>query len=235
MRQAFTLRTCVLFSGGKDSTFALWWAIHQAHEVTCLLTIFPERSDSWMFHHPGLEWTRLQAEAVGIPQVTARTSGIKEKELQSLEEALLRLVNTQEIECVVTGAIASEYQNSRIERICGELGLRSLAPLWRRDPEGLLKEQVQMGFQFILTACMAMGLDSSWLGREVDGEAIDELKGISRKYGISLVFEGGEAETYVTDAPIFRKRIRITEARSMWKGDSGYLEIVKADLQEKPA
>lgn len=233
MRQVLKLRTCVLFSGGKDSTFALWWAIHQAHEVVCLLTIFPERSDSWMFHHPGLEWTRLQAEAIGITQVTARASGVKEEELRPMKEALLGLANTHKIECVVTGAIASEYQNSRIERICSELGLRSIAPLWRRDPEGLLREQVQMGFQFILTACMAMGLDSSWLGRKVDSEAIDELKGISRKYGISLVFEGGEAETYVTDAPIFGKRIRITEARPMWKRDSGHLDIIRADLTEK--
>jgi len=82
---------------------------------------------------------------------------------------------------------------------------------------------------------MAMGLDSSWLGRKVDSEAIDELKGISRKYGISLVFEGGEAETYVTDAPIFGKRIRITEARPMWKLDSGHLDIIRADLTEKSA
>jgi predicted ATP pyrophosphatase (TIGR00289 family) len=152
-----------------------------------------------------------------------------------MKEALQGLTETHNIECVVTGAIASEYQNSRIEEICGDVGLRSLAPLWKRDPEDLLKEQVRMGFQFILTACMAMGLDSSWLGRKVDSEAIDELIGISRKYGISLVFEGGEAETYVTDAPIFRKRIRIAEARSIWKGDSGYLDIVKADLHEKLA
>jgi ABC transporter with metal-binding/Fe-S-binding domain ATP-binding protein len=197
--------------------------------------MIPERIDSWMFHHPGLEWTRLQAEATGIPQVTAKVSGVKEEELGPMKEALYRLVKTYGIKGVVTGAIASEYQKSRVDRICDELGLRSLAPLWGMNPEHLLTEQIEMGFEFIMTACMAMGLDSSWLGREVDGEAIDDLKGISRKYGISLVFEGGEAETYVIDAPIFRKRIRITEARSMWKGDSGYLDIVKADLQEKPA
>lgn len=226
---------CVLFSGGKDSTFALWWAIHQAHDVVCLLTIFPERSDSWMFHYPNVEWTRLQAEAVNILQVTAKASGVKEEELGPMKAALLELVNTRGIECVVTGAIASEYQKSRIDRVCEELGLRSLAPLWGSNPERLLAEQIHMGFEFILTACMAMGFNSSWLGRRIDTKAMDELKGISRKYGISLVFEGGEAETYVTDAPIFNRRIRIAEARPKWKGDSGYLEIVRADLVGKPA
>jgi uncharacterized protein (TIGR00290 family) len=91
-----------------------------------------------------------------------------------------------------------------------------------------------MGFEFILTACMAMGLGSDWLGRTIDGKAIDELKGISRRYGISLVFEGGEAETYVLNAPIFRKRIRIVESHPVWKGDSGYLNIARASLSDKP-
>lgn len=227
------MRVCVLFSGGKDSTLALWWAIHQAHDVVCLLTMIPERADSWMFHHPGVEWTRLQAEAAGIPQVTAKVSGVKEEELGPMKEALYRLVKTYGIKGVVTGAIASEYQKSRVDRICDELGLRSLAPLWGMNPEHLLAEQIEMGFEFIMTACMAMGLDSTWLGRTIDKKAMNELKSISRKYCISLVFEGGEAETYVLNAPIFDRRIRIAEARPMWKGDSGYLDILSAVLAEK--
>jgi len=101
------------------------------------------------------------------------------------------------------------------------------------NPEHLLAEQIEMGFEFIMTACMAMGLDSTWLGRAIDKKAMNELKSISRKYGISLVFEGGEAETYVINAPIFDRRIRIAEARPMWRGDSGYLDILSAVLAEK--
>ena len=225
----------MLFSGGKDSVFALWFAIHQGYEIACLLTIFPQRSDSWMFHYPDIEWTRLQAEAVGIPQVTAKASGVKEEELGAMKEALLELKRTRGIDCVVTGAIASEYQKWRIETICYELGLRSVAPLWRKDPEQLLTEQVEMGFEFILTACMAMGLGPDWLGRMIDSKAIDELKSISRRYGISLVFEGGEAETYVLNAPIFSKKIRVVEAHPVWKGDSGSLDIIRASLYDKDA
>lgn len=227
------MKTCVLFSGGKDSTLALWCAIHRAHDVVCLLTIFPERKDSWMFHRPGVEWTHLQATAVGIPQVTAKTSGVKEEELTALRQSLSRLVTTHGIECVVTGAIASEYQKSRVDRICDQLGLRSVAPLWGIDPERLLAEQIQMGFEFILSACMAMGLNQSWLGRVIDSAALNELKSLRKRYGIHLAFEGGEAETFVTDAPIFANRIRILEADPIWKGDAGYLNIVRADLVQK--
>ena len=229
------MRACVLFSGGKDSAFALWCVIHQGYEIACLLTILPQRNDSWMFHYPDIEWTRLQAEAVGIPQVTAKASGVKEEELGAMKEALLELKRTRGIDCVVTGAIASEYQKWRIETICYELGLRSVAPLWRKDPEQLLIEQVEMGFEFILTACMAMGLGPDWLGRMIDSKAIDELKSISRRYGISLVFEGGEAETYVLNAPIFSRKIRVVEAHPVWKGDSGSLDIIRASLYDKDA
>jgi len=224
------VKTCVLFSGGKDSTFALWCAIHQAHDVACLLTVFPERSDSWMFHHPGVEWTHLQAEAIGIPQVTAKTSGVKEEELTALSRSLSRLMISHGIECVVTGAIASEYQKSRVDRICDQLGLRSMAPLWGLRPERLLADQIQMGFEFILTASMAMGLDQSWLGRVIDEGALSQLRGLQEKYGINLAFEGGEAETFVTDAPIFASKIRILESEPIWKGDAGYLNILRADL-----
>ena len=227
------MKTCVLFSGGKDSTLALWCAIHQAHDVSCLLTVFPERRDSWMFHHPGVEWTHLQAEAIGIPQVTAKTSGVKEDELTALSQSLSRLMISHGIERVVTGAIASEYQKSRVDRICDQLGLRSMAPLWGLDPERLLADQIQMGFEFILTASMAMGFDRSWLGRVIDEEAFSELKGLRDKYGINLAFEGGEAETFVTDAPIFASKIRILESEPIWKGDAGYLNILRADLVQK--
>ena len=188
-----------------------------------------------MFHYPDLKWTSLQAEAMGIPQVTARTSGVKEEELGAMKEALLEIKRTQGIDCVVTGAIASEYQRWRIERICHELGLRSVAPLWRVDPERLLEEQVEMGLEYVVTACMAMGLGSSWLGRTIDTKAIRELKEVNRRYGTSLVFEGGEAETYVVNAPFFRRRIRIVEAHPVWRGDSGYLNIARASFDDERA
>lgn len=229
------LRTCVLFSGGKDSTFALWCAIHQAHDVVCLLTILPERKDSWMFHHPAVEWTHLQAEALGIPQVTSKASGVKEEELAALRNSLEALMTSHQIACVVTGAIASEYQRSRIDRICDQLGLRVEAPLWKIEPELLLREQIGMGFKFLLTASMAMGLGSDWLGRTIDDKALDELRRLRAEYGINLAFEGGEAESFVTDAPIFSKMIRILESEPVWNGDSGYLRIVRADLAEKRA
>ena len=168
-----------------------------------------------------------------MPLVTAETSGVKEEELKELRAALSDIIGAYGIDTVVTGAIASEYQKSRIDRICDALGVRAIAPLWQKDPALLVREQVSMGFRFILVACMAMGLDQSWLGREIDESALKELEGIERRYGLNPAFEGGEAETFVTDAPIFSRNIRILEAKPVWGRDSGYLEIQRAELVEK--
>jgi ABC transporter with metal-binding/Fe-S-binding domain ATP-binding protein len=193
----------------------------------------PERRDSWMFHHPAVEWTGLQSNALGFPLVTAKTSGVKEEELTALRQSLSELVASLGIECVITGGIASEYQRSRIDRICDELGIQAIAPLWGKSPRRLLREEIEMRFEFVLTACMAMGLNQSWLGRVIDMDALKELENISQRHGINVAFEGGEAETFVTDAPIFSKRIRIVEAEPIWKGDSGYLRIVRAEFDQE--
>jgi len=186
-----------------------------------------------MFHVPAIEWTSLQAEALGLAHVTAKTSGVKEEELAAMKEALAGLVASRGIECVVTGAVASEYQKSRVERVCDDLGIKTVNPLWRIDPARVLKEEIELGFKFIVTACTAMGLDSSWLGRVIDEKAFDELRALSEKHGLNLVFEGGEAETFVTDAPLFMRKVRILEANPVWKGDAGYLRIERAELADK--
>ena len=226
------MRLAALFSGGKDSTYALFLA-SKTHEIKYLVTIFPESKESWMFHHPCVELTSLQAEAMGIEQIIQKTRGEKEKELEDLKKALERIKD--EIDGVVSGAIQSEYQKTRIDRVCKELKLKSLAPLWHRDAEQLLKEEIEEGFEIIMTGVFAEGLDESWLGRKIDLEAVEELKELKKKYGINLAGEGGEFETLVLDCPLFEKKIEILEAEKIWDGEtnSGYLIVKSARLISK--
>jgi ABC transporter with metal-binding/Fe-S-binding domain ATP-binding protein len=219
------MRVVSLFSGGKDSAYALWWAQMQGWEIEALVTVFPEAQDSWMFHYPALKWTNLQAEAMGIRQVRVRTSGHKEEELQDLTTALEELKSSSGIEGVVSGAIASEYQRTRLDNICEGLGLRSFAPLWHKDQEQLVNDQIQAGLEVIVTACNALGLDEKWLGRSLGAQELKELVKLNEKYGVSVAFEGGEAETFVVNAPMFRHRLEVMKAAKCWKGDSGYLEL----------
>ena len=124
------MRVAALVTGGKDSALALYRALKRGYEVKHLVTMLPQREDSWMFHFPNIHLTTLFAEAVGIPLVQAETSGIKETELEDLK----RVLSTLDIEGVVYGAISSRYQKQRIDRICRELRLRPIAPLWKKTP-----------------------------------------------------------------------------------------------------
>jgi ABC transporter with metal-binding/Fe-S-binding domain ATP-binding protein len=226
------MRVAALFSGGKDSTYAAWLSSKE-HTLACLVTVFPKVQDSYMFHYPNLEWTRLQAEAIGVPEITEETEGVKEEELGDLKRALSKAKEAYKVEAVCTGALASVYQKSRVERICGELGLECLSPLWGIDPEEHLRRLVADGFVAIVVGVSALGLDERWLGRVLDGEAVDELVGLARRFRFHAGLEGGEGETFVLDCPLFQSKLTVQESVKHWKGDSGYLEIKKASLEPK--
>ncbi len=222
------MKLAALISGGKDSSFAIYKAMQEGHEVTDLVTIKPEYEDSYMFHSANIHLTELISQACGISLTVETSKGEKEKELDDLKRALQRV----KVEGVVAGAIESEYQASRVRRICEQLGLVLYAPLWHRDPEGLLREMIAcMDIRMVKVA--AAGMDESWLGRRFNERLIEDLKALHRKYRIHIAGEGGEYETLVLDAPYYKKRINLLEAEKKWMGDFGIMKVVRAELGEK--
>jgi diphthine-ammonia ligase len=227
------LKVGVLFSGGKDSTYAAYLARRNGDELCCLITLSPLRSDSYMFHYPNVRWTALQAEAMHLPQVTLETEGVKEEELADLSKAIELAKRDHSIEGVYTGALASVYQKSRVERICDELDVKAVSPLWHIDPIAHLRNIVASGFEVIMTGVAALGLDESWLGRALDEGAIRDLARLQERYGVNPGLEGGEGETFVLDCPLFAQRVAVASSKKHWHGDAGYLEILGARLAVK--
>ena len=227
------MKVGVLFSGGKDSTYAAYVGRKNGDELVCLITLSPTRSDSYMFHYPNIGWTAIQAEAMHLPQITLETKGVKEEELADLSKAIETAKGDYSIEGVYTGALASVYQKSRVERVCDELGVKAVSPLWHIDQVAHLRNIVASGFKVIMTGAAALGLDDSWLGRALDEKAIDDLARLHAKYGVNPGLEGGEGETFVLDCPLFDRRVEVVASSKHWKGDAGYLEILDACLVPK--
>ncbi len=223
------MNVAALITGGKDSALALYRTLKLGYEVKFLVTMIPQREDSWMFHFPNSHLTDLFAKAVEIPLVKAETVGTKEKEVKDLRD----LLATLDIEGVVSGAISSRYQKERIDMVCRELNLKSLTPLWQEDSMQLLKEIVNLDFDVIIVGVYAYGFDQSWLGRKINSTTIKNLAELNAKYQISLVGEGGEYETLVLDAPFLKKKIQVLQTEKIWENDSGYLLVKKAKLVEK--
>lgn len=223
------MRVAVLATGGKDSALALYKVMNVCYEIEYLVSMIPLSEESWMFHYPNIHLVNLFAEAVGIPLVKAETSGEKEKELEDLK----RLIEKLDVEGIVSGAIASTYQKTRIEKICQQLKLKCIAPLWHEDPLAILKEILDLKFKAIITGVYAHGFSKEWLGRKIDHATIEDLKKLNDQYGISLVGEGGEYETLVLNAQFFKKRIKIVDAEAIWKNQNGYFLVKEAKLESK--
>jgi ABC transporter with metal-binding/Fe-S-binding domain ATP-binding protein len=222
----------VLFSGGKDSTFACWKAMQQ-EEVACLITVTSRNAESYMFHTPNVHLTALQAKAAGLPLVEVETAGEKEEELLDLKQALIQARHEFGIEGVVTGAVLSAYQAARVQRVCHELGLWSFNPLWLVDQDAYMEELIDAGFHVVIVGVFSCPFDESWLGREIDRRTLNELRAIARKYQTTLTGEGGEFETFVVDAPFFSRRIAFEEVSRVYRNYNGVLRVERAGLVGK--
>ncbi|MEM4663094.1 MAG: diphthine--ammonia ligase [Candidatus Diapherotrites archaeon] len=228
------MRAGVLFSGGKDSCLALHIA-KDKYDVACLLTIFSKNPYSYMFHTSNIKLTKIQSEALDIPILTIDSSGKKELELQDLKNLILEAKNCYEIDTIVSGAIASSYQAKRIESLCKELKLNIFNPLWNMSQIKVVEEVLKRNFEVIITSIAAYPLDCTWLGKKIDYEILQKLKELETKFGLNPAGEGGEFETLVLDAPLFKKKIKIIEFEKHFDNNnySGLFKVKKAILSEK--
>ncbi len=220
------MKVAALFSGGKDSVYAIYIAQQWGWDVTDLISIIPEEGESYMFHIPNIGLTDKLAECMGIPLSKISTKGEEEKELDDLEQ----LLSGMDIDALITGAIASDYQTSRINRVCYDLGIKVFSPLWRCDQQMLMEDMISAGFKIIIAGVYADGLGEDWLGRELDKEALAELMAISEKNRINVAGEGGEFESLVLDGPNFNKTLKITGSQTVWEKQSGYYRVDGAEV-----
>ena len=219
------MKVALLYSGGKDSNAALHWARRSGHEVACLIGVVPEAMDSFMYHVPGTEILDLFPEALGERLVKVQAP--QNDELRPLKQAIAQ----QDVDAIISGAVRSEFQKLRLDRICAELGIRHLSPLWQIDPEQHIRNLLSDGYDIIFTGVAAEGLDEKWLGQKLDAAALDALLGLRERYGINVEGEGGEYETLVIFGPTHRRRIVIDEFTTLWRRDNGRMLIKRAHLE----
>jgi diphthine-ammonia ligase len=220
------MRLASLYSGGKDSTFACMLMQGQGHEVPILITIRPDNPASPVFHAINLDMVPLLAEAMGKELRVIPSRGEEAEDLEALRLALEGL----EVDGIITGAIASDYQWDRINGVCEKLGLRVFSPLWRKDQALLLREMVEARLSAMLVGTFAEGLDQSWLGRVLDAAAVDQMLQLAAKWRLNPSGEGGEYETLTLDSPLHGRPLRILESKIVVTRDTARLEVLRAEL-----
>ena len=230
-----------LFSGGKDSSWALYRGLEADLDVSRLLTVHPA-GDSYMYHTPATELAGLAAESIGIEltEISPADFGAADvddagaqgdAELEPMEAALREIAAADAVDLagVTAGAVESEFQTSRIRAMCDRLGIDLFAPLWQEDPVELAEAMFDAGFEIRIVQVAAYGLDESWLGRRYDADALGALLDLRDEYGVHPLGEGGEFETYVVDGPHMDRRIEL-EYDTVWEGDRGHVDVRDAWL-----
>ena len=213
------MRLASLYSGGKDSSFSLYVAEQMGHEIPYLVNVVPEDRASWIFHTPNLNVVPAIADAMGKELILGRSTGEEDSDMEGLRQALDGL----DIDGIVTGAVWSDYQWDRMNLVCGDLGLKFFAPMWRKDQDYLMEQMIDAGVEAVIVGCYAEGFDESWLGRPLNHETLAELRKLRDKYGISIMGEGGEYESLTLNSPSFRYPLKIAGSRKEWNRNNGLL------------
>jgi len=205
------------WSGGKDSCLAYYRAVKQGLDVKLLLNFISRESKRGCFHGLEGKLLKFQADLIGVPLIQKEVSPNMSKYEEEFKAAVTEL-RGKDIGSMVFGDIYLLEHESWIERVCGDLNIKAVEPLWNNDPENIVDEFIKSGFKAIIVSCKADIMGKEFLGRYVDKELVKELK----KRGICPCGEKGEFHTLVVDGPIFRKPIKILEAEpvikeSFWK------------------
>ena len=227
------MKLAALFSGGKDSTYAIYLAKKLGHTVDVLLTLYPNSDESHLLHYPNINFTSLQAESMQIPQLIEKsTTNDSQNEYDKLDDLISTAKKNYSIDGIVHGGILSEFQKSKFSLISEKNKLTVISPLWNKESKSYMKELLDASFEYIICAVGSDGLNESWLGRIIDQDSLDELEKLQRKFNFNLNFEGGEAETFVLNCPLFEKPLQIKESTIEWDGYRGRFEILEAKLKD---
>jgi diphthine-ammonia ligase len=208
------------WSGGKDSCLACYKAMLEGYSISRLVNFISREYKRVSFHGTEAELIQLQAEAIGIPLLQKETT--KDGYEQEFKEAI-RSLGSNGIKGIVFGDIFLEGNRSWAKRVCSELGIEAVEPLWGRRSEEILSDFIDAGFEAVIVSAQSRFIGREWIGRQADKDFMKYLK----DKNIDVCGENGEYHTLVINGPIFDKRIEITEGRTINRNGYWFLDTRK--------
>jgi uncharacterized protein (TIGR00290 family) len=207
------------WSGGKDSCFACYKALQSGYRITGLVNFISKQYKRVSFHGTEAGLIQIQSELSGIPLYQKETT--PENYEKEFKDALLSL-SAEGISEMVFGDIYLEEHRQWVERVCGELGIEPIEPLWKNDTEEHMKDFLDRGFRAVVVSGQAKHIDREWIGQPVDREFIKYLKA---KPEVDICGENGEYHTLVLSGPLFDGDIEITDSEVIRRDGYWFLDI----------
>lgn len=220
------------WSGGKDSCFACHKALAEGHEVSYLVNFISREFRRVSFHGTRAHLISRQAQAIGIPLVQYTVPPDMSLYEQTFKKAVSSLKRNG-IEGMVFGDIYLQEHKDWIERVCGELGITPLLPLWGMAPERILSDFIEAGFEAVIVSARSDIFDKKWLGQRIDHTSLLGLKKLAEEKGLDVCGEQGEYHTLVVAGPLFRKRLQVTYGDRVQRNGYWFLDIPRCRLELK--
>jgi uncharacterized protein (TIGR00290 family) len=211
------------WSGGKDSCFACYRAMCRGYDISYLVNFISKEYKRVSFHGTEDRLIQLQAKALGIPLLQKETTGNGYE--QEFKEAVRSLI-PEGIKGMIFGDIYLQEHKDWVERVCGELGIQAVEPLWGEEPEKILLEFIDAGFEAIIVSAKADIFGKEVIGRKIDRDFFKYVK----ENSIDICGENGEYHTLVVNGPVFKKKIRITESKTITRDGYWFLDTVEYSL-----
>jgi len=222
------MKVAVAWSGGKDSCLACHKAIKDGYTISSLLIMMADESTS-NFHLINSNLLNDQSKSIDIPIIKQITS--PDTYEKNFREALLELKN-RGVQGLVTGDVfdVALHEPGWLDRICSEVGLTPIRPLWHLDTKQILTEFINEGFKAIIVRVKSTLLGLGWLGREINEKFFKDLLELGT---IDPCGEHGEFHSFVIDGPIFKNRIEICESEKITINGYGQLKIKNYKIKSK--
>jgi len=221
------MRVVASWSGGKESCFSCYKAISEGFEVSYLLN-FVSKDERCMSHGLDSKLIAAQSQAIKVPIVQKEvTWDTYEKGFKTAIRELKRMG----MRGAVFGDIDVQEHKDWVDRICNELGIKPVMPLWGLDPKRILTDFIDEGFEAIVVMVKADLLGEEWLGRKVDRNFVNDLLKLGSR--VHLCGELGEYHTFVFDGPLFRMRLEILDSKKIARNGYWFLDISKYRISGK--
>ena len=226
------MKVIASWSGGKDSCFACYKALAEGYEVSYLVNFISREFRRVSFHGTRAHLISRQAQAIGIPLVQYPVPPDMSLYEQTFKKGV-SVLKRKGIEGMVFGDIYLQEHKDWIERVCGELGITPLLPLWGMASERVLSDFIEAGFEAVIISAKADIFDEKWLGQRIDHSSLFGLKKLEEEKRLDVCGEQGEYHTLVVDGPLFRKRVQVTYGARVQRNGYWFLDIPRCRLELK--
>ncbi|HLG23990.1 MAG TPA: diphthine--ammonia ligase [Candidatus Nanoarchaeia archaeon] len=225
----------ILYSGGKDSTFAIAHAKQKNWNIKYLISVKPTRKDCFLFHFATVEHTKGLAKMMRIPQFYVSCSVADPvMEADIVKKVVEENQKSIKVDAVVLGGTGlQETQLRSIQNALKPMNIDVFAAHAGEEHDLVVEKMLEAGFEIMVTQIASDGL-KNWLGKTITKDNFSQLRKDSVKYGFHIGFEGGYADTLVLDCPLFKSRMVVEEMNTVFEDNyCGHVEIKKFRMEEK--